>query len=232
LLAGIPDTAPGPEARHQATEAIELAFIADLQRMPPRQAATLLLRDVLGFAAAKVAGLLDTSPAAVKGSLQRARAAVSQGRDQAPRPGSAEQRALAGRFADAFAAGDVDGVIALLTDDAWLSMPPAPHQYHGTAAIRSFLQASFGYRGAGQMYLVPTAADTQPAMASYVSGPDPKARATAFPAGILVLTVAGTRIGAITRFLGDRLYSRFGLAESLTEPVWVARALAGRPAIN
>ena len=226
LLAGISDTAPGPEARYQAAEAIELAFIAGLQRMPPRQAATLLLRDVLGFGAAEVAGLLDTTPVAVKGSLQRARAAVSQGRDQAPRPGSAQERAVARRFADAFTDGDIDGVLALLTDDAWLSMPPAPHQYRGTAAIRSFLQASFGYRGERRMYLVPTAANTQPALASYLSGPDPKARATAFPAGIVVLTVAGPRIGAITRFHCDELYPRFGLAVSLPVPAVAARAPA------
>ena len=125
---------------------------------------------------------------------------------------------MARRFADAFTDGDIGAVLALLTDDAWLSMPPAPHQYRGAAAIRSFLQASFGYRGERRMYLVPTAANTQPALASYLSGPDPKARATAFPAGMVVLTVAGPRIGAITRFLGDGLYPRFGLAESLTEP--------------
>ena len=145
LLEGIADTAPGPEARYQASEAIELAFVAGLQRMPPRQAATLVLRDVLGFATHEVATMLDTSQTAVKGTLQRARAALDQHRDEArhgrtPRPGSATERALARRFADAYVAADIDGVVALLTDDAWLSMPPAPHQYHGIAAIRSFLQ--------------------------------------------------------------------------------------------
>src|SRR6185369_4086453 len=137
LLEGIADTAPGPDARYQATESIELAFIAGLQRMPPRQAATLVLRDVLG-----------TSPTAVKGTLQRARAALDEhrgqaGRGRAPRPGSDRECALARRFADAYVAADIDGVVALLTDDAWLSMPPAPNQYHGITAIRSMLRASF-----------------------------------------------------------------------------------------
>ena len=212
LLDGIGDAAPGPEARYQAVEAIELAFIASLQRMPPRQAAALLLRDVLGFAAAEVASLLDTTPVAVKGSLQRARAAVRQGQDQAPRPGSAAEHVLARRFADAYVSGDIAGVVALLTDDAWLSMPPAPHQYQGPAAIGSFLQASFGYRGGRRVSLVPTSANTQPALASYLSGPDEEARPGASPAGLFVLTMAGPRIRAITRFHCDALYPRFGLA--------------------
>jgi RNA polymerase sigma-70 factor (TIGR02960 family) len=220
LLDGICDTAPGPEARYQATEAIELAFIASLQRMPPRQAATLLLRDVLGFDAPEVAGLLNTTPTAVKGSLQRARAAVDQHRDQdgqAPdaRPGSAQERALARRFADAYAAADIDGVIALLTDDAWLSMPPAPHQYVGTGAIAAFLRASFGYRGERAVYLVPTRANRQPALASYVGGLGGDPRAPAAPGGLFVLTMAGPRIRALTRFHCDELYPRFGLPGSL-----------------
>jgi RNA polymerase sigma-70 factor (TIGR02960 family) len=220
LLEGIRDTAPGPEARYQAAEAIELAFIAGLQRLPPRQAAALVLRDVLGFGAAEVASMLNTSPTAVKGSLQRARAALDQHRDQAgpariARPGSAQERALARRFADAYVAADIDGVVALLTDDAWLSMPPAPHEYHGRGAIASFLQASFGYRGERRVYLVPTRANTQPALASYLSGTD---RATGFPAGLFVLTMAGPRIRALARFHCDELYPRFGLPWSLPEP--------------
>ena len=223
LLEGLGDTAPGPEARYQAAEAIELAFIAGLQRMPPRQAATLLLRDVLGFGAAEVAGLLNTSQDAVKGTLQRARAAVDRHRDQAgtARPGSAEEQALARRFADAYVAADIDGLIALLTDDAWLSMPPAPHQYHGIAAIASFWRASFGYRGQRCVYLVPTRANTQPALASYLSGTD---RPASSPAGLFVLTMAGPRIQAITRFHCDELYPRFGLPGSLPGPTPPERA--------
>ena len=233
LLEGIADTAPGPGARYQATEAIELAFIASLQRMPPRQAATLVLRDVLGFAADEVADMLGTTPTAVKGTLRRARAALEEYRSRAgpgrvPRPGPDRERALARRFADAYVSADIDGVVALLTDDAWLSMPPAPHQYHGIAAIRSMLCASFEHRGDRRMYLVPTRANTAPALASYLGDPDGGAP---FPAGLLVLAMAGAKIGAITRFHVDELYPRFGLADPY-EPLGlgaVQEILGSRP---
>src|SRR5581483_5703431 len=191
LLEGIADTAPGPEARYQASEAVELAFVAGLQRLPPRQAAT-----------------LGTSPTAVKGTLQRARAALGRGRDEpgacGSRPPSAQERAVARRFADAYVAADVDGVVALLTDDAWLSMPPKPHEYQGHAAIRAFLAASFGLRGDRRVQLVP-------ALASYIGQPDGTAR----PGGLFVLGLDGARIRALTRFHVDELYPRFGLPESL-----------------
>jgi RNA polymerase sigma-70 factor (TIGR02960 family) len=220
LIEGIADTAPGPHARFEASEAIELAFIAGLQHMPPRQAATLVLRDVLGFPAAEVASMLNTSQTAVKGTLQRARAAMDHHRGQAgerraPRPGAAGERALARRFAHAYTAADIDAVIALLTDDAWLSMPPAAHEYHGTAAIRSFLHASFGFRGDRRLQLVPTRANSQPALAGYLGGP---AQPAATPAGLFVLTMTGQKIGAITRFHLDDLYPRFGLAASRPQP--------------
>jgi RNA polymerase sigma-70 factor (ECF subfamily) len=233
LLEGIRDITPGPEARYQATEAIELAFIAGLQRLPPRQAATLLLRDVLGFAPAEVASMLSTSPTAVKGTLQRARATLDRYRehDGPARPGSVAEQDLARRFADAYAAADIDGVIALLTDDAWLSMPPAPHEYHGRDAIGSFLRASFGYRGARRVYLLSTRANTQPALASYLGGTD---GVHASPAGLLVLTVAGARIRAVTRFHCDELYPRFGLPAPAEAAVQVVDLLveAGHGTLN
>ena len=185
--------------------------------MPPRQAAALLLRDVGGFGTDEGAGLLGTSPTAVKGTLQRARAALDADRDhtrrrRAPRPASATERALARRFADAYVAADIDGVVALLTDDAWLSMPPAPHQYHGIAAIRAMLRASFDHRGDRRMYLVPARANSQPALAGYLGGHEGEPAA---PAGLFVLGMAGPQIHAITRFHLDELYPRFGLPRSL-----------------
>jgi len=217
LLEGIADPAPGPEARYQATEAVELAFVAGLQRMPPRQAAALVLRDALGFATDEVAGMLGTSHTAVKGALQRARAALDHARaGQAPRPGSATEHDLARRFADAYVAADLTRIVALLTDDAWLSMPPAPHEYHGIDAITAFLRASLDYRGHRRVHLLPARANTQPAFGSYLTDP---AEPAGIPAGLFVLTMAGDRIQAITRFHLDALYPRFGLPDSLPEPV-------------
>jgi RNA polymerase sigma-70 factor (ECF subfamily) len=218
LLDGIADAAPGPEVRYSQTEAIELAFVAGLQRMPPRQAATVLLRDVLGFGTDEVAAMLKTSPVAVKGTLQRARAALETARDmrdRSPQPRSAEERDLARRFADAYVAADIDGVLTLLTDDAWLSMPPAPHQYQGFDAIRSFLQASFAFRAERTAYLIPCRANNQPAFGSYVAGRDDL---IARPAGVFVLGLAGDRIAALTRFHLDDLYPRLGLPPSLPPP--------------
>jgi RNA polymerase sigma-70 factor (ECF subfamily) len=217
LLEGIADTAPGPEARYQATEAVELAFIAGLQHLPPRQAAALVLRDVLGFATDEVAGMLGTSRTAIKGALQRARAALGRARTGwAPRPASASEHHLARRFADAYVAADLTRLVALLTDDAWLSMPPAPHQYHGVDAIGGFWRASFAFRGDRLVHLLPTSANTQPALGSYLT--DPAGR-VATPAGLFVLTMAGDRIRTVTRFHVDALYPRFGLPVSLPEPV-------------
>jgi RNA polymerase sigma-70 factor (ECF subfamily) len=212
LLEGIADPAPGPEARYQAAEAVELAFVAGLQHLPPRQAAALVLRDVLGFTTDEVAGMLGTGPTAVKGALQRARAGLDRARADragpAPRPTPAAEQRLARRFADAYVAGDLPAVVGLLTDDAWLSMPPAPHEYHGPGAIADFLRASFAYRGDGRVQLLPTRANTQPAFGSYLSGPG---EPVATPAGLFVLTVAGDRIRALTRFHLDALYPQFGL---------------------
>ncbi len=218
LLEGIPDTAPGPGARYRATEAVELAFVAALQRIPPRQAAALVLHDVLGFSTGEAASLLNTSQTTIKGLLQRARLSLGRrhcGSADRARPGAAQERSLARRFARAFTAGDVDAVVALLTDDAWLSMPPAPHEYHGIDAIGAFLRASFGWRGERRVFLVPARANTQPAFGSYVSH---LTKPIAIPAGLVVLTAGGDRIQAITRFHEDTLYPRFGLPLSLAKP--------------
>jgi RNA polymerase sigma-70 factor (ECF subfamily) len=212
LLAGLPDAAPGPEARYEAREAIELAFIAGLQDLPPRQRAALVLRDVLGYPTTEVAALLGSSEAAVKGALQRARATLDEHRTATARPPAGRERELARRFAEAFEADDIDGVIALLTADAWLTMPPAPHEYQGAAAIAAFLGASTAWHGVRRFRLVPTRANTQPAFACYLGIPgEPAAEA----AGLIVLTLAGDRIRAITRFLDTAVFDHFGLPRKL-----------------
>lgn len=176
LLQQVADHAPGPEARYQRREATEVAFIVGLQRLPLRQAATLLLRDVLGYTGAEVAALLDTSQTAIKGALQRARTALDRpvataARDATPIPGSPQERELARRFADAFTADDMDAVIALLTDDAWLAMPPAPHEYQVQQRSRlSCGQARPGADHAGSSWCPPV---PTPSRRSAASSPSP-----------------------------------------------------------
>src|SRR5205823_8794164 len=117
-------------------EAIELAFVAGLQYLPPQQRAVLVLRDVLGYRASEVAEMLETTAPSVNNLLRRARAAFDSRLprtqpERAPLPNSKREREIVGRFADAVEAGDVDGMVALLTDDAWVTMPPEPHEYQG-----------------------------------------------------------------------------------------------------
>jgi RNA polymerase sigma-70 factor (TIGR02960 family) len=219
LLEGIVDLSPGPEARYQATETIELAFIAALQHLPPRQRAVLVLRDVLGFRTAEVADMLDSTEDSVKGALKRARAALEErlpaaGRQRPPAPHSPQERALVRRFADAYEADDIDGLVALLTDDAWFTMPAVPLQYQGPPAIASFLRSSAASRGPRRFRLVPTRANTQPAFGVYLRDEHaPVAHAT----GLLVLTLQGDQIAAITRFLDTSVLPRFGLPRTLPD---------------
>jgi len=205
LLEGIPDISAGPEARYETKEAVGLAFITALQRLPPRQRAVLVLRDVLGFRAMEVAGMLESSEVSVNSALQRARTALGTAlpgeRERAPLSGSRGERELVARFADAFERDDIDGVVALLTDDALATMPPQPHEYQGRAAIGAFLEDRVLARGGRAHRLVPTRAHTQPAFGHYIQDPHASvARAT----GLFVLTLQGDRVAGITRFGGRR----------------------------
>jgi RNA polymerase sigma-70 factor (TIGR02960 family) len=217
LLEGVADTSPGPEARYETMEATALAFVASLQHLPPRQRVVLVLRDVLGFHGAEVAEMLDTSATAVKGALQRARAAFDQrlpagSRERAPLPRSLRERELVGRFAAAVEGGDVDGVVALLTADAWVTMPPYPYEYQGRAAIAAFLHDRASVRGGQPFRLVPTRANGQPAFGCYL----PDATAAIAPAyGLAVLTLEGDRISTITWFADTSVFPGFGLRRAL-----------------
>jgi RNA polymerase sigma-70 factor (TIGR02960 family) len=203
LLEGVPDAAPGSEARYTAREAVELAFVAALQHLPPRQAAVLVLCDVLGYPLGEVAPMLGTTPTAVKGLLQRARGSLDRHRGEPSAPGAVQERHLVRRFAEAFSADDVDAVVALLTDDAWLAMPPAPHEYHGPAAIAAFLRASAAWRPGRHLRLRPARANGQPAFLCDLGGDVER------PAGLIVLTLAGDRLRGITRFLDDEVRHYF-----------------------
>jgi RNA polymerase sigma-70 factor (ECF subfamily) len=218
MLEGLADAAPGPEARYEATESISVAFVTALQLLPPRQRAALILRDVLGFRASEAAGILDSTEESVTSALKRARAALEYQRARAaerepPAAGSAEERALVQRFARAYEAGDVHEVVALLTEDAWLIMPPIPMRYQGRELAARFWAAT-AFRPGRSARLVPTRANGQPAFGLYIRDPHaPIAHAN----GIIVLTIAGGQISAVTGFPDNSTLRSFGLPRTLPD---------------
>jgi RNA polymerase sigma-70 factor (TIGR02960 family) len=217
LLENVPDHAQGPDARYESREAIGLAFMVALQRLPPRQRAVLVLRDVLAFRASEVAEMLGVSEVSVNRALQRARLtldrAVAPGeRDAAPLPQSPRERELVARFASAFQAGDVDGVVALLSDDALLTMPPEPLEYQGPDAIARFLSTVPAGGALERFRLIPTRANGQPAFGCYIRDPHaPIAHAY----GLMVLTLSGAKVVAITGFADTGVFGHFGLPRTL-----------------
>jgi len=216
LLEGLADAAPGPDARYETKESIELAFIVALQALPPRQRAVLVLRDVLGFRTAEAAEMLDTGELSVKGALQRARAAVrarlpDHDHERAPRRDSVRERRLVGRFADAVENGDVDELVALLTDDARLTMPPLPLEYQGHDSIGAFLRHREEVRGR-PLRVVATRANTQPAFGCYL--PDTQT-GIAHAHAIFVVTLEGDRVSAITWFGDLSVFPHFELPRTV-----------------
>jgi RNA polymerase sigma-70 factor (TIGR02960 family) len=204
----------GPEARYEQTESISLAFVTALQVLPPRQLAVLVLRDVLGFRASEVAGILGSTVESVNSALKRARASMERRRlvaaDLEPPPAreSPAEDAIAGRFVRAWESADLDALVSLLTDDVLMSMPPMPFEYEGRDAVARFCAGIFG---SGRTFdLVPTRANGQPAFGAYVQASD----GTRHAVGVYVLALAGDRICALTRFENGVLAS-FGLPRTL-----------------
>jgi RNA polymerase sigma-70 factor (TIGR02960 family) len=201
----------------ETREAVGLAFITALQRLPPKQRVVLVLRDVLGFRAREVAEMIGLTEVAVNRALQRARktigdAATPAARELAPLPGSREERILVARFTEAFEAGDVAGVVALLSEDALLTMPPTPLEYEGPEAIAGFLATVPGGGRLDRFRLVPTRANGQPAFACYLRDVHtPIAHAY----GLMVLTLEDDRVVAITGFPDTSIFDRFGLPRTL-----------------
>jgi RNA polymerase sigma-70 factor (TIGR02960 family) len=209
LLEGAYDLPLGPEARYEQTESISLAFVAALQLLPPLQLAVLVLRDVLGFSAPEVAGMLDRSLESVTSALKRARATLERSRPtlldgaRPPTLGEAAERELVARFVAAYESADVAGVVALLTDDVFMSMPPIPFEYVGRGPVGAFLELLFGAR---QFSLIPSRANGQPAFGAYVADPDGARRAS----GLITVTVTDSGISEMRRF-ENSLFDRFGL---------------------
>ncbi|MFB7587723.1 RNA polymerase subunit sigma-70 [Streptomyces sp. NPDC056169] len=216
VLDAFPDRRPSPEARYELRESVGLAFVTALQHLTPRQRAAVVICDALGFSVAEAAGILGAGATAVKGMLQRGRAVLREHRAEPgrqPGTGSARERELAGLFATALEAGDTDAVVALLSEDAWLTMPPEPQQYHGRESIRAFLADREQARGV-PLRAIPVRANGQPALGCYL--PTPPA-AIVRPYGLIVLTMDRDAITAITWFRDTSVYPAFGLPHSLPD---------------
>ena len=221
------ESAASPGARYDQREGVELAFIAALQHLPPRQRAVLIMRDVLGFSAKEVAETLDSTVASVNSALQRAHAAVE---DKLPeRTQQATLRALGDealtelvdRYVDAWERGEVDTIVAMLAEDAVITMPPMPTWYAGRAAVDAFLRdVAFARRwdatafveGERDVRLVHARASGQLALASYRRPPDGD---VFVPMALQVLTLRGAELAEIHGFVTPDLFERFGFPETL-----------------
>ncbi|MFC4041824.1 RNA polymerase subunit sigma-70 [Dactylosporangium siamense] len=204
-LEPIPDTVlnaaqAGPEAALVAKEGVELAFLAALQHLPPRQRAVLILRDVLEWPAAQTATLLDMTVPAVNSALQRAKT-----RMPAPsKPATAAEHEVARRYADAFQRGDIPAMVRLLADEVRASMPPLRIWYRGRTAVEQALRES---RAAlGEVRVRCTAANRRPAMVSHIRPPG-ETDWQPFAVGILHITAG--RITELVAFHDPAVVARF-----------------------
>jgi RNA polymerase sigma-70 factor, ECF subfamily len=214
---GLTDRPAGPDARYEQREAVELAFVAALQHLPGNQRAALLLFEVLGFSAAEIATIMNTSTTSVNSALARARRIIAE-----KAPGTAQQQALrkigdarvreiVAGYSTALERGDADALVALLTEDVTWSMPPLPHWYRGIAAVTDFA-VQVPLTRCGSWRHLPTSANGQPAVACYLRAGD----AEGFAAwAINVLTLRDDRIAGITSFIGTEHFTPFGLPTSL-----------------
>jgi len=212
LLDGIADAAPGPEARLDQRAATELAFVAAIQHLPPRQRAVLLMRDVLGFSVPEVAAQLDSTLASVNSAHQRARSTLER-----RRPVGGElplsrldprRRRLLDQYVASWESGDLDALMTLLTEDVVLSMPPIPEWFAGRRSVRAFFAQAWGPTGPGPFRLRPTGANGQLAFGLYGRAPDGNGYT---PQAIQVLTLEGARIAQLHGFVRPDLFSVFDL---------------------
>jgi RNA polymerase sigma-70 factor (ECF subfamily) len=213
FLDELPSSEAGPASRYDLQECVQLAFLASIQLLPPRQRAVLLLRDVLAFSASEVADQLDVSVASVNGALQRARGSLDRERREGrlavgTRASSDVERSLLRRFMAAWQAVDIDGLVALLKEDAVLTMPPFPMRFVGRGAIGEFLARVPAGGALDRIRLVPIHANRQPAVAAYMLDAE---EGTHRAYGLMVLALDGEVIAEITGFSDPSLFSSFGL---------------------
>jgi RNA polymerase sigma-70 factor (TIGR02960 family) len=216
LLDELIDPAPGPEAQLVAKETISLAFVTALQLLPPRQRVVLILRDVLDFPAREVAAMSGATQESVTSALKRARATMSRATATAsttpPAVDPAAEQELLNQLVAAFETADVQRLVSLMTDDAWLRMPPVPLEYQGPELIGEFF-ATVAFRDGRRYRLVPSRANGQPAFAIYLRDPHGEFW-RAF--GLLVITTRGDRVSAITRF-DNAVIGPFGFPRTLAD---------------
>ncbi|GAA3122754.1 sigma-70 family RNA polymerase sigma factor [Streptosporangium carneum] len=215
--AGLADGPAGPGARYEQREAVELAFVAALQHLPGNQRAALLLFEVLGFSAAEIAAMMDTSATSVNSALARARRVVAE---RVPsltqqrtlrRIGDARVREVVAGYSAALERGDADALVALLTEDVTWSMPPLGHWYRGIEAVTDFA-VRIPLTGCGSWRHLPTGANGQPGVGCYLWDDEAGAH---LGWAVDVLTLRGGRIAEVTSFLGSGHFAGFGLPDAL-----------------
>jgi len=231
---GVVSGLAGPEARYEARESVELAFVAALQHLPASQRAVLILREVLGFSARETSEILDTTTAGVNSALQRARKTLEdrlpdRSQQQTLRQlGDAAVEAIVAGYVDAWERGDVDAVVSMLTEDAALTMPPMPTWYRGDGIVVflrdwAFSGKVYDSEGRRRVRTVPTIASGQLAFGTYSWVPE---RGAFLPTVLQVLTLHGERIQEICGFVEPAIFPAFGLPASLPESFDEDRILA------
>ena len=210
---GLEDGLAGPEARFEQRESVELAFVAALQHLPARQRAVLIMREVLGFSGGEVAAALDTTPASVYSALQRAHTALDERLPEQSQQatlrslGDERVRRLAEDYVDAWERSDVDALVAMLTEDAAMAMPPRPTWYRGREAIAAFLRL-WPLADELRSRLIPVDANGQLAFGHYTWDGE----TSSFTAhGVNVLTLRGSEIDTMTTFLTPEALGHLGL---------------------
>ena len=208
------DASLGPDARYEQTQAISLAFVTALQLLPPRQLAVLVLRDVLGFHTDEVAEMLGATVESVTSALRRARVGLqtklppSADRLSAPASDSPSEDAIVAKFVAAYESSDLDSLVALLTDDVFVSMPPLAFEYQGREPASRFFASIFA--SGREFDLIPTRANGQPALVAYVRD----STGISHGVGLFVLMLAEDQISAMTRF-ENTVLPWFGLPRSI-----------------